>query len=351
MRGARYWVPGLALLLLCFGQDRAGAQAPSLPDAPARPLSVEHRQVAVLGLSVHYERYSPAGEAAPPVLLLHGLGGSTRVWLKTAPDLARAGYDVYALDFPGFGGSQVPPAKLSVLDLPRYTAAFLEAVGLRRVAVVGNSMGGYVAWLLAAEFPAFVEKLVLVDAAGLPLPDPLPDTLRRLRPWYLGLPGAELIGAELERLFNNPEVEELTREAVRPYIEQAFAAPERLTPEVFAALRESFQESRTVFLGRLDFPTPAPDYQRRLSSIKAPTLVVWGGQDALLPASDAGRFAVLISTAQLVVYPTLGHVPMLEDPPAFLTDLLRFLRQSPAPPPGSPALPPESVTGPGSAGH
>ncbi|MDI6871784.1 MAG: alpha/beta hydrolase [Bacillota bacterium] len=330
MRGFTAWLLGLALLFVLAVCDRAGAQ---------HAISVEYRQVEVSGLSLHYERYGPAEESvtpaagtdaappAPPVLLLHGLGGSTQVWLKTAPELARAGFTVYALDFPGFGGSEVPPAKLSVLDLPRYAAAFLKELGVSRVSVVGNSMGGYVAWLLAADYPELVEKLVLVDAAGLPLPDPLPETLQRLRPWYLGLPGAGLIGESLERLLNSPELDDFTREIARPYIEQVFANPSRIAPEVFEALHRSFKESRAVFLGRLDFPSPAPDYARRLGSIAAPTLIIWGGQDSLLPPSHGGRFASLIPRSQLLVYPALGHVPMLEDAPTFLTDLLRFLRQ------------------------
>ncbi|MGE5553438.1 MAG: alpha/beta fold hydrolase [Betaproteobacteria bacterium] len=328
MRGYTALALGVACLLALVGHNPAGAQ---------HAIAVDCRQVKVSGLSLHYERYAPVGEAAlyggpagaalaPPVLLLHGLGASTAVWLKTAPELARAGFTVYALDFPGFGGSEVPQTKISVLDLPGYVAAFLRELGVGRVSVVGNSMGGYVAWLLAADHPELVDKLVLIDAAGLPLPDPLPETIQRLRPWYLGLPGAEFIGENVEKVLNGPEMRGLSQEISRPYIEQVFADPTRLTPEIFEALHRSFLASRSVFLGRLDFPLPAPDFARRLSGVAAPTLVVWGGRDALLPASDGGRFAALIPRAQLVVYPELGHVPMLEDPQAFLTDLLRFLQ-------------------------
>lgn len=298
-------------------------------------ITIEEGRVEVLGLSLHYERYAPAepGPAAaglaapPPVLLLHGLGASAHTWFTVAPELAGAGFTVYALDFPGFGDSEVPPAKVSVLELPRYVAAFLKEARVERVSAVGNSMGGYVAWLLAADHPALVERLVLVDAAGLPLPDPLPPELRRLRPWYLGLPGAELIGANLERLLASPGIDDLTREIARPYIEQVFAEPGQIPADIFEVLHQSFKESRSVFLGRLDFPTPAPNYARKLASLTAPTLVVWGARDALLPVTDAGRFAALIPAAQLVVYPQAGHVPHLEEPAAFTQDLLRFLGQ------------------------
>lgn len=247
------------------------------------------------------------------------------MWFKTGPELARAGFEVYAPDFPGFGASEAPPGKISVLDLPRYLAGFLDAVGLDRVSVVGNSMGGYAAWLLASEYPSRVAKLVLVDSAGLPLPDPLPDTLKRLRPWYLDLPGAEAIGRNLEKVLQMPEADRLTRDIARPYVEQIFADPARIPEDVFDILHESFKESRIVFLGRLDFPTPAPDYARRLSGITAPTLVMWGAEDALLPVTDGSQFALLIPWAELRIYPKLGHVPMLEDPETFVADLLRFL--------------------------
>lgn len=335
---SRTLIPGLALLLLLAGRAVAWAGEPVATVDQARGLVVEGRQVDVLGVSMHYRHFSSSGTAgggaeasvnvsAPPLLLLHGLGGSSAMWFKTAPDLARAGFEVYAPDFPGFGSSEVPPEKVSVLDLPRYLTAFMDAVGLDRVSVIGNSMGGYAAWLLASEYPNRVAKLVLVDSAGLPLPDPLPNTLKRLRPWYLDLPGAEAIGRSIEKVLQLPEADKLTRDIVRPYIEQIFADPAHIPEDVFDMLHESFKESRIVFLGRLEFPTPAPDYARRLSSITAPTLVMWGEEDALLPVTDGSQFALLIPCAELRVYPKLGHVPMLEDPEAFLTDLRRFLSQ------------------------
>jgi pimeloyl-ACP methyl ester carboxylesterase len=125
-------------------------------------LAVEERRIEVGGLPT---RYLEAG-TGEPLVLLHALGESTSDWRWVLPALART-HRVYAPDLPGFGGSSKPAADYSPAFFERFAAGFLDALGLRRAAVVGNSLGGLVALRLALSEPARVGALVLVDSAGL----------------------------------------------------------------------------------------------------------------------------------------------------------------------------------------
>lgn len=123
---------------------------------------VEERRIEVDGLST---RYLEAGEG-PPLVLLHALGESALNWRWVLPDLSRT-HRVYAPDFPGFGGSGKPAADYSPDFFARFVAAFLDALGVGRAALAGNSLGGLVALRLALSDPQRVGSLALIDSAGL----------------------------------------------------------------------------------------------------------------------------------------------------------------------------------------
>lgn len=103
----------------------------------------------------------------PPVVLVHGLAGSTRWWAHTAPALARH-YRVYMVDLPGFGSMWRHGRHFVLREAARWLLDWMRAVGLRRAHFVGHSMGGYVCMSLAALSPASVDRLVLADPAGVP---------------------------------------------------------------------------------------------------------------------------------------------------------------------------------------
>src|SRR4051812_1213406 len=102
-----------------------------------------------------------------PVLFVHGLGGSWQNWLENIPAAADAGYRAIAVDLPGFGASEMPAEKISIAGYGGLLDALLEELGVGPVALVGNSMGGFVGAEVAIAFPHRVEQLVLVSAAGI----------------------------------------------------------------------------------------------------------------------------------------------------------------------------------------
>jgi pimeloyl-ACP methyl ester carboxylesterase len=124
--------------------------------------TVKERRVEADGLSL---RYLVAGEG-PPLVLLHGAGDNSLDWRWVLPALART-HHVYALDLPGSPESARPVADYSPAFFERSLAAFLDALGIERATLVGNSLGGTVALRLALSEPSRVEALVLVSAAGL----------------------------------------------------------------------------------------------------------------------------------------------------------------------------------------
>jgi len=177
-RSARRRRARTAVLLLLA----AGALACWL--APAETVGPTGAWMAELGLAPRTEvvdglrvRYLRAG-SGPPLVLLHGFASSIFTWRDTLPALAR-GHDVVALDLPGFGGSE-QPVGLTAERYPRVVIGLMDRLGIERFALMGNSLGGAVALLVAADHPARVERLVLVDAAGL---SPAP----RDRPWVFRL--------------------------------------------------------------------------------------------------------------------------------------------------------------------
>ncbi len=123
----------------------------------------EHRRwVTVAGRRVNLADMG----SGPALLFVHGLSGSWTNWLETIPEFARD-HRVLAVDLPGFGDSEMPEEPISIPGYGRFLDRLLEALGIDYAAVVGNSMGGFVGAELAIRFPARVERLVLVSAAGL----------------------------------------------------------------------------------------------------------------------------------------------------------------------------------------
>ena len=122
----------------------------------------EHRFVTVNGIRTHYVA---AGEGEP-LLLLHGLGASLMAWALNIEPLSRK-FSVYAIDIPGHGDSEKPDMDYLLPTAVDFVRDFMRALGIERASIAGNSMGGMIALKTAIDFPELVDRLVLVDAAGL----------------------------------------------------------------------------------------------------------------------------------------------------------------------------------------
>jgi pimeloyl-ACP methyl ester carboxylesterase len=255
------------------------------------------------------------------VVFVHGLSGSWQNWLENLPHFAAAGHRVIAFDLPGFGQSQMPRQTISIAGYARFVDALLEQLGVGPAVVVGNSMGGFIGAELAIRFPARVERLVLVSAAGLTVEyqrnERVLGALRfaenALTAW------AGWVGSRSDALARRPR----TRRLLMGFVVHR--------PDLLPAALISEQvrgSGKPGFVDALDALTDYP-IRDRLRRIGCPTLIVWGEEDHLIPVRDATEFAHLIPGARKVVWPDTGHMAMLERPAAFNALVDAFVAEEP----------------------
>jgi pimeloyl-ACP methyl ester carboxylesterase len=261
----------------------------------------EERDLTVRGTRV---RMLTAG-SGDPLLYLHG-AGDLGMWLPALSALAGL-YRVWRPDHPGFNGSEDRDGIDSVHDLAFFYLDLLDRLDAERVVVVGSSLGGWLAADLATIEPRRVSSLVLLDAAGVRAEVPTPDVFT-------------LSPVELAELLHHDEG--LRSAAVR----QA----ERIEDD--AERFERFLRNRisSAHLGWNPYMHD-PKLLDRLHRISAPTLVVWGARDRLLPVGYARRWAELLPEARLEIVEDAGHLPLVERPDAALGVLRSFLGRRPTP--------------------
>ncbi|MGL4175632.1 MAG: alpha/beta fold hydrolase [Dermatophilaceae bacterium] len=244
-----------------------------------------------------------------PVVLLHANPGDHHDYDQVVPRLVDAGYQVHAVDWPGFGGS-VAAGPMSAVTYAEVLPEVLAALGTEPAVVVGNSVGGFAAVLTAARRPQLVRALVLVNPGG-------------FTPQWLGSSAAcQLIGRpRLAGVFLRllPLIYLRTRsDAVR-------ATRHRASRLRFAA------DSRRVF-GELwrSFADPRHDAREAARTVQAPTLLVWGTRDLILPwLVDGRRAAAALPHAHVIRMPC-GHQAFIERPSEFgsaVGDFLTGLRE------------------------
>lgn len=297
---------GLALLL---GLVLAALAAyDRLAPLPAPWLEAAGLQARFETVGGHRLRYVRKG-SGPAVVLVHGFGSSLYTWKDVIPGLC-ADHDVVALDLPGFGLSD-QPADLTVEDLPRAVVGLMDHLQLRSAALVGNSMGGAAAALAAARHPERTRALVLVDAAGFNMGP-------AQRPRFVGV-AMSPAGALLARLPGKRLLVELVLADVLH--DRRLLTPERVA-EYLQSARRPGGFAGVQSLGA-SLASRYGVVQDALADVRAPTLVVWGREDAWIPLADAARFAAAIAGARQVTIDDAGHLPQEERP----QELLRVLRE------------------------
>src|SRR5215207_1468054 len=260
------------------------------------------------------------GQGIKTIVFIHGLAGSWVNWLENLPAFMGE-HRVVAMDLPGFGHSPMPAEKISIPGYGRFVDALLEELGVGAACVVGNSMGGFIGAELSIQFPARVERLVLVSAAGLTIEyqrdERILAMLKRLER-TLAVYGGWL-ATRSGPLVRRPR----SRQALMKVVaEHADLLPAPLVAEQIKG------SGKPGFIDALDALTDYP-IRERLPEIACPTLIVWGEDDRLVPVRDADEFERLIPDSRKVVFPDTGHVAMFERPRAFNELLAAFLAEGP----------------------
>jgi pimeloyl-ACP methyl ester carboxylesterase len=262
------------------------------------------------GQLVHLRDQGPRDDSEP-LVLIHGTSASLHTWEGWVATLSRT-RRVITFDLPGFGLTG-PNAANDYSD--EAYVAFVEALRARlkldRMVLGGNSLGGEIAWHYTVAHPEHVTALVLVDAAGFAFtPESIPIGFRIAR-----IP----VVREISRFV-------LPRRAVEDSVRNVYGDPSKVTAPLVdryyeLTLREG---NRAALLRRIDQLAPGEQIER-LSEIHVPTLILWGGQDRLIPPPWGQAFAKAIPGSRLVSFPTLGHVPQEEDPAQSLRALQDWL--------------------------
>jgi pimeloyl-ACP methyl ester carboxylesterase len=295
---------GVTLLLLA-----AWLWTPDLDRATleARYLERPADLIELAGTRLHVRERGREG--APAVVLLHGFGGSLHTWEGWAPGLAQT-HRVVLVDLPGSGLSAPDPGgDYSDARSRQLLLALLERLGLARASFVGHSIGGRIAWGFAAQYPERVERLVLVSPDGFASPGfeygkaaDVPASLKAMRHV---LPKA------------------LLNMSLRP----AYADPAALTDALATRYHDLMRGTgvRDAMLARLE-QTVLVDPVPALRSLRAPTLLLWGEQDKMIPFANAVDYVKAVPRLTLVSLPGVGHVPQEEAPQRSLAPVLQFLR-------------------------
>jgi pimeloyl-ACP methyl ester carboxylesterase len=281
------------------------------PDKSRAQLEAEYaappsKFVQVNELRLHVRDTGPRN--GPAVVMLHGFGASLHTWEPWANALSDK-YRVIRFDLAGFGltgpdptGDYSDDRGLQVL------ATLLDTLSIKRATLIGNSLGGKLAWMFAAEHPDRVSKLILISPDGFASPGfeygrkakvPL---LVQLLPYTLP---AFMVRMNLAPAYGNPST--LTDDLLTRYRDMMLA------PGIRRAMIARMMQVE------LQYPEPL------LRRIKAPTLLIWGERDAMIPVSNVRDYTSMLHDSHVVTFPDLGHLPQEEAPIRSLIPVRAFL--------------------------
>ncbi len=301
---------GILLMLSAFGYAAIRAPDRTLESLIARWAPPPSEFIDLNGQVVHLRDEGPQDDPQP-LVLLHGTSSSLHSWQGWVSELKKT-HRVITFDLPGFG--LTGPAISGDYSDEAYQAfvlAMLDHLKLQRVVLGGNSLGGQIAWQVAALHPARVGALVLVDAGGYAfVSESVPGGFQLAR-----MPLIKHLGKYM-----------LPRVFVEKSVKNVYGDPEKVTAETVdryfeMALREGNREA----LGRRMEQLRPGKFAALIPGLKQPTLILWGERDHLIPIASARAFARDIAGSRLVTFEALGHVPQEEDPAATLAPVKTFL--------------------------
>jgi non-heme chloroperoxidase len=267
-------------------------------------LTIAQPRFATARLSTGVQlRYTEHGTPdTEPIVCLHGYTDSSFSYSRVAPLLADLGYHVYALDQRGHGDSERPASGYAMDDFAADAVAFMAAFGIPRAHIIGHSMGSLIGRRVAALSPDRVAQLVLIGSFGSKGTEAARELLEPVR--VLPDPVPEAFVREFQASTIHTPVPESFYERV---VAESLKLPARVW---LAALEGHFTANDGVDLGR----------------IAAPTMLLWGEQDALIPREDQEELLAVIPNSRLIAYPETGHDPHWERPELVVEHLNAFLR-------------------------
>lgn len=268
------------------------------------------RFVEVQGMQVHFRDEAEVPDSLP-IVMLHGTGASLHTWDGWTKILKQK-RRVIRLDLPAYGLTGANPSgDYSTQAYVSFLHAFLEKIGVEKCILMGNSLGGSIAWHFAVAYPHLIKKLVLIDATGFPTKNaqaPLAFRLAKIP-----------IANELIKYITPRFIIEKT--ILNVYGDKSKVSNELIDRYFELSLREG---NRQAFIDRMKVPFDTPD-TLKIKELKMPTLILWGEEDKLIPVENAYKFKRLLPYNNLVIFKGIGHLPMEENPEFTAISLQAFL--------------------------
>jgi pimeloyl-ACP methyl ester carboxylesterase len=314
-----YGILGIGLLLLAI------AYFFYVPDIAPEALNEKYgikpsHYIEVNGMDVHYRVEGPAADTIP-LVLLHGTSSSLFTW-DTWTELLKDKHRVIRLDLPGFGlTGPHPEDDYRVETYLEFLQSFLAKLEVKQCIIVGNSLGGEIAWRYVLENPREVQKLILIGAAGYPVDiESLPLHKLPLSYVWLHIPWLR----DLSVHFSTPRL-------IHQSLEYLYGDPDKVSKETVELYFDMARRkgNRDALVNRMEkFGRVSPLEQ--IPSIQTPTLIMWGGNDRLIPMENAWRFHRNLPNSILAIFAEAGHMPMEEIPYKSAEEAEKFLSRFPA---------------------
>lgn len=304
----KYFIYSL-IILLTFAIGNSIYADISVEDLKKEYTNEQSQFIEVDEINVHFR---DEGEGFP-IVLIHGTAASLHTWDAWTDELKKTNR-VIRMDLPAFGITG--PNKNADYSIEAYTTflhSFLEKLKLEKFHLAGNSLGGNIAWNYTADYPSKVEKLILVDASGLPTNKSQPAIFKMaktpiLNSLFLYITPRFLIKKNIEEVYEDDS--KITDELINRYHKMALRVG-----------------NRKAFIDRAktDFKLDTQVNLEKLKSIQTPTLLIWGAKDLWIPIANGIRMNEILVNSKLEVLENSGHVPMEENPKESLKLMNDFL--------------------------
>lgn len=255
---------------------------------------MEEKNIFTNGLKINYKI---TGQG-PPILILHGWGGSSGSWVEVAEILAKEKFKIIIPDLPGFGKSKTPPKPWNIADYAEWVIDFANSQDWKEFFTLGHSFGGRIAIKLATQYPQRVKKLILCCSAGI---KPKPDAETKIIFWLTKIGNAIFTPKPLKRF------KDTARNLFYIFLRHKdYVKADRTMRETIKKVLEE-------------------DLLSDLPKIKTKTLIIWGEKDKMVPLKYAYIFKEKIENSKLEIIPKVGHTPNLERPERLTQTILNFL--------------------------
>ena len=303
-------VMGAVVLVVVIGIAAMWAPDRSAEDLTPRWATAPSQFVSVNGMKVHFRDEGPRDDPEP-ILLLHGTSSSLHTW-DGWTNVLQGKHRVIRVDLPGFGlTGPTPDGNYQMSVYSHFIVSLMDKLRVPRAVLGGNSLGGYVAWKTAVDYPERVSKLILVDAAG-----------------YATTAASMPIGFKLAQIpiLSGLMAHILPRRVIESSLRNVYGDPSKITPELIDRYYElTLRKGNRQSLGARFSQNKAGEFEAQIRQIQQPTLLIWGGLDRLIPPENAEKFHRDLANSRIVMFDNLGHVGQEEDPAATVAAAQAFL--------------------------